>query len=157
MTGIVFNRPLVYEHRRMTFDPPTSPAYATHIKELQKSGRINVTSPDGNCLYCSLCKGLVGTEELHCNVRSVLFGFIYTNSNIFLPHIKKKHPSVNSINDYCTAMSKNGVWGTDTEILAASTILQAPIYTFHHAVTQNLITGSDTYPCHFRAPFRTSK
>ena len=48
----------------MTFDPPTLLAYATHIEELKKSGRIiNATSADGNCLFRSLRKGLVGIEE----------------------------------------------------------------------------------------------
>ena len=47
-----------------------------------------------------------------------------------MPHIRQKHPGVSSINEYCSAMSKDGVWGTDIEILAASTLLQVPIYTF---------------------------
>ena len=36
MTEILLNRPLAYEHRGMTFDPPTLLAYATHIEELKK-------------------------------------------------------------------------------------------------------------------------
>lgn len=131
ITEALFNKPLAYEHRRMTFNLPTSPSYATHIEELKKSGRIiNASTGDGNCLFRSLCKGLVGTEEFHYTVRSMLFGFIYTNPNIFMPHIKKKHPCVNSVDEYCSAMSKDGIWGTDIEILAASTILQVPTYTF---------------------------
>ena len=47
-----------------------------------------------------------------------------------MPHIKEKHPGVQSIDEYCSTMSKDGVWGTEIEILAASTILQVPIYTF---------------------------
>ncbi len=90
---------------------------------------VNATTADGNCLFRSLSKGLIGTEDLHYSVRSVLYGFIYMNSAIFMPHIKEKHPNMSSINEYCSAMSKDGVWGTDIEILAASTILQVPIYT----------------------------
>lgn len=47
-----------------------------------------------------------------------------------MPHIKKKHPCVNSDTEYCSAMSQDGEWGSDIEILAASTILQVPTYTF---------------------------
>ncbi len=39
-------------------------------------------------------------------------------------------------------MSKDGVWDTDIEILAASTILQVPI----HSLIQNHIGGSGIYP-----------
>jgi hypothetical protein len=131
ITEILCKKPLTYEHRRIDFDPPTSLSYATHIKELKKSGRtVNATTADGNCLFRSLCKGLIGIEDLHYTVRSVLFGFIHMNSTIFMPHIKEKHPGISSISEYCLAMSKDGVWGTDIEILAASTILQVPIYTF---------------------------
>ena len=130
ITDLLCKKPLPYEHRKMDFDPLTPPFYKTHIKELKKSGRmVNVTTADGNCLYRSLSKGLVGTEEYHYSVRCVLFGFISMNSNIFMPHIKQKHPGMTSINDYCSAMSNNGIWGTDIELLAASTILQVPIYT----------------------------
>ncbi len=50
------------------------------------------------------------------------------NSEIFLPHMNEKHGH-NHRNGLCTAMSNDGVWGTDIEILALATIIQAPIYT----------------------------
>ncbi len=54
---------------------------------------------------------------------------------------------MSSINEYCSAMSKDGEWGTDIEILAASTILQVPIYTGCHydlimSINQNTLKFS---------------
>ena len=117
----------------MDFDPPTYQQYkCTGIsEELIKSGRvINATKADGNCLFRALCKGVVGTEDFHYSMRAVLFQFIANNSNIFLPHIKAKHPCIKSVNDYCSEKSKDGSWGTDIEILAASTMLQIPVFTY---------------------------
>ncbi len=51
------------------------------------------------CLFRSLSKGLIGTEDLYYSVRSVLYEFISMNSAIFMPHIKEKHPSMSSINE----------------------------------------------------------
>ncbi len=45
------------------------------------------------------------------------------NSEIFLPHMNEKHGTT-TVMDYCTAMSNDGVWGTDIKILALATILQ---------------------------------
>ncbi len=106
----------------------TSQLYEGHIKELKSCGRmINVTTSDGNCLYRSMCKGLIGTEHKHYTIKCVLFSFMSMNSEIFLPY-NEKHGTT-TVMDYCTAMSNDGVWGTDIEILALATILQAPIYT----------------------------
>ena len=32
--------------------------------------------------------------------------------------------------EYCQSMDVSGVWGTEIEILAVATLLQAPIYTY---------------------------
>ena len=64
-----------------------------------------------------------------------------------MPHVKEKHPGISSISEYCLSMSKDEVWGTDIEILAASTLLQIPIYIFSN---NNPTVGSDIYPCHLQ-------
>ena len=123
---------LLYDpHKGMDFDPPTSPEYAPHVAVLQGSGRIiNATVRDGNCLFRSLSKGLLGMEKYHHSLRTTLFGFIYANSKFFLTHLEQRYKCNIDIKEYCLSMDRNGVWGTDIEILAAATMLQIPVYTY---------------------------
>lgn len=117
--------------KRMILDPPMSPVYIPCVELLKASGRrLNTTTADGNCLFRSLSKGLLGTEKYHYRIRTTLFGFIYVNSKIFLPHIEQKHKRKCEIRQYCVAMGTDGVWGTEIELLAAATMLQAPVYTY---------------------------
>ena len=130
ITCLLFKKPKYFANPKMEVNPVISPLYEHLIKELKSSGRmINVTTSDGNCLYHSMCKGLIGIENNYYLIKRVLLSFMYMNSEIFLPHINEKYGTT-TIKDYCTAMSNDGVWGTDIEILALATILQAPIYTF---------------------------
>ena len=94
------------------------------------SRRINTTTADGNCLFRSLSKGLLGTEKYHYRVRTTLFGFIFGNANIFLPHIQQKYKCTVKLKEYCLSMDTSGVWGTEIELRAAATLLQAPVYTY---------------------------
>ena len=116
----------------MDFDPPTSSfVYTLCIQMLKASGRrINTITADGNCLFRSLSKALLGTENFHYRIRTTLFGFIYVNSKVFLPHIEQRHKRNVEIKQYCIEMDTNGIWGTDIELLAVATMLQAPIYTY---------------------------
>ena len=91
---------------------------------------INTTVPDGNCLFRSLSKALLGTEKYHYLIRTRLLGFVYANSSIFIPHIQQRCQSQMEVRQYCLAMDASGVWGTELEILAAATMLQAPVYTY---------------------------
>ena len=71
--------------RGMKFDAPNNVGYKPY---LDATGRtINTTVADGNCLYRSISKGLIGTEFYHFRVRSVILGFIYMNPQIFEPNI----------------------------------------------------------------------
>ena len=132
LTEVFVHKALAYNPLEgMVFDPPTSPEYTPCIEALKASGRrINTTTPDGNCLFRSLSKGLLGTEKYHYRIRTTLFGFIYVNSNIFLPHIEQKYKCTVEIREYCLSMDTSGVWGTEIELLAAATLLQAPVYTY---------------------------
>ena len=50
----------------MKFDPPDRAGYKIYLDTLQSTGRtINTTVADGNCLYRSISKGLIGTEFYH--------------------------------------------------------------------------------------------
>ena len=132
LTEVFVDKPLVYTMKEgMVFSPPTSPEYIPHIQALKACGRmINTTAADGNCMFRSLSKGLLGTEKYHYRIRTTLFGFIYGNSKIFLPHIEQKYNRSVELREYCLSMDTSGIWGTEIELLAAATLLQAPVYTY---------------------------
>ena len=130
LTEVFVRKPLPYAHIGMIYDTPMSAKYTPYVKLLKSNGRrINITA-DGNCLFRSLSKGLLGTENFHYHVRSAILGFIYQNSTIFLPHIEQKYKCKVEIKQYCLSMDTSGVWGTEIELLAAATLLQAPVYTY---------------------------
>ena len=90
------------DYRRMDFDPAISPAYIPCVELLKASRRrLNTTTADGNCLFRSLSKALLGTENFHYRIRTTLFGFIYLNSKFFLPHIEQRYESKV---EYCLEM-----------------------------------------------------
>ena len=130
---IVNKRLSLQSHGKMAYCPPTSPVYTPHIAALALTGRvINCTVPDGNCLFRSFSKGLLGTERFHYSIRSVLVSFIIRNALYFDEHTKARNQT--SVQAYCQQMGKQGEWGTDIEILAMATILQVLMYayTLHH-------------------------
>ena len=119
--------------QRYEIDSPTNAEYKPYIDSLQATGcTINTTIADGNCLYRSISKGLIGTEFYHFRVRTIILGSIYMNPQIFEPHIRQVGCPL-PIRDYCVAMNKQGVWGTEIEISGVATLLQAPVYTFSEA------------------------
>ena len=134
LTEVILDKPQNLDScKGMAFDPPNNEAYEPYIEALQATGRmINTTVGDGNCLYRSISKGLIGTEFYHFRVRSVILGFIYMNPKIFEPHIRQVGCPL-PIREYCVAMNGLGVWGTEIEILGLATMLQAPVYTFSEA------------------------
>ena len=148
LTEIFIDKPLVYNPQEgMVFDPPTSPQYTPHIEVLKACGRmINTTKADGNCMFRSLSKGLLGAEKYHYRIRTVLFGFIYGNSKIFLPHIEQKYKCSVEIREYCVSMDKSGIWGTEIELLAAATMLQAPVYTYTQMESTQTYQWSKFHP-----------
>jgi len=74
-----------------------------------------------------IIKALIGTEKYHYLIRTRLLGFVCANSNIFMPNAAVKW----KWGTYCLAMDIRGVWGAETETLAAAAQLQAPMYTKH--------------------------
>ena len=129
---IVNKRLSLQSHGKKAYCPPTSPVYTPHIAALALTGRvINCTVPDGNRLFRSFSKGLLGTERFHYSIRSVLVSFIIRNALYFDEHTKARNQT--SVQAYCQQMGKQGEWGTDIEILAMATILQVPMYAIHLA------------------------
>jgi len=47
-----------------------------------------------------------------------------------MSHNQQRCQSQVAVRQYCLAMDVSGVWGTELEILAAVTLLQAPVYTY---------------------------
>ena len=127
LTEAFLDEPLVYDPQKgMVFDSPVSPEYTTHVSTFKHSRRmINTTVPDGNCLFSSLSKALLGTERYHYRIRTRLLGFVYANSNIFMSHIQQRCQSDVEVREYCLSMDRNGIWGTEIEILAAATLLHS--------------------------------
>ena len=115
LTEAFLDKPLVYDPQKgMVFDPPISSEYTTHVSTFKHSGRmINTTVPDGNCLFRSLSKALLGTERYHYRIRTRLLGFVYSNSNIFMSHIQQRCQSDVEVREYCLSMDRNGIWGTE--------------------------------------------
>ena len=92
----------------MAYCPPTSPVYTPHIAALALTGRvINCTVPDGNCLFRSFSKGLLGTERFHYSIRSVLVSFIIRNALYFDEHSKARNQTSPTVSKWVN--KANGV------------------------------------------------
>ena len=83
---------------------------------------VSTTVADGNCLYRSILKGLIGTilplQSTFSNPRI----YLYESSNIE-PH------TLSTTNLRLLCGNEQGVWGTEIEILGIATLLQPPVYT----------------------------
>ena len=151
LTEAFLDKSLVYDpHKGMVFDPQGSPEYTTHVCTFKHSGRmITTTVPDGNCLFHSLSKALLGTEKYHYRIRTRLLGFVYANSKIHIQQRCQSQVEFKSKNTAYISMDHSGIWGTEIKILAAATLLQAPMYTYTQTQTQTPITISISL-CHLR-------
>lgn len=60
---------LKLDPQRMDFDPPMPPSYIPCVELLKASGRRpSTTTSDGNCLFHSLSKALLGRENFHYRI-----------------------------------------------------------------------------------------
>ena len=91
---------------------------------LSRLGRKLVpTKPDGNCLFRSLATLLTGDQEDHLMLRNMLVDFELANADLFTPFV-----ITNTLQEHIDAVKPNYAWGSNTEILAAATLCQIPIY-----------------------------
>ena len=79
---------------------------------------------DGNCLFRAFSQCLFNTEEHHYEVRNLLVGFENPNQYVFAKHL----PLRKSMKDHITKLCFPGSWGTDLEILAATSYYKIPAY-----------------------------
>uniref|UniRef100_A0A1X7VK32 OTU domain-containing protein n=1 Tax=Amphimedon queenslandica TaxID=400682 RepID=A0A1X7VK32_AMPQE len=84
---------------------------------------LHSTVPDGNCLFRALSQCLLKTEEHHYEVRN-LVRFENLNWDVFAKHL----PLGKSMKDHMTKICFPGSWGTDLEIIAATSHYKIPAY-----------------------------
>ena len=85
--------------------------------------KIVPATPDGNCLFRSLSILLTGGQEDHLMVRNMLMDFELANADLFRPFV-----TTQTLQEHINTIKPNYAWGSNTEILAAATLCQVPIY-----------------------------
>ena len=105
---------------------PSTKSYKSLEIALGEQRRIDHIKPDGNCLFRSLLKELLGHEKFHHIVQQVIVEFIKGNKHKFRAYITEE-----SVESHCKQLENLGEWGTQAEIFAAATLLkvQISIYT----------------------------
>ena len=105
----------------------TSTSKGNLAEFLSKSGRkVRHTLPDGNCLFRSLSVNLFNNEDQHVLIRKILVQFEELNKEKFAKYLTASDAT--NINDHICSMVKPFVWGTQVELLAASSFFQVPVY-----------------------------
>ena len=103
----------------------TTESYKSLEMSLGKHRRIDHISPDGNCLFRSLSKELLGHEKFHHLIRQILIQFIKENDSKFRAYVNGE-----SVANHCKQIENLGEWGTQAEIFAAATLLKIQIFIF---------------------------
>ena len=96
------------------------------VKPLDKPSKLYRIVGDGNCLFRALSYAITGRQNYHCLVREKIVQHMRHNEHALLAHMN------GSVNDYLarTGMRNQHVWGTDVEIIAASSLLETDIYVY---------------------------
>ena len=104
----------------------TSTSEGNLAEFLSKSGRkVRHTLPDGNCLFRSLSVNLHNHEDEHLAIRKILVRFEELNKEQFSNSLTASDAT--NINDHICSVAKPFVWGTQVELLVASSLFQASI------------------------------
>ena len=106
----IMNLPLVVQHA---------------VKPSKKLGKPSKLSQrilnDGNCLFRAFSYVITGRQVYHTKVREQIINHMRHIEHFLLPHMKT---SLDSYLATCRShMARNGVWGTDIEILSAASLL----------------------------------
>ena len=87
-------------------------------------------SGDGNCLFCSLCYTITGSEAQHFELRSAIVAHMVCISNLLCRlgsdgHCNYLYGTYISVESYLvsTNMAVNGTWGIDTEMCVLAHLL----------------------------------
>ena len=119
----------------LTATSTTSGTISPLVTVLQQSGKkIQPVKGDGNCLFWSFSLHLLGNQDEHFKVRSMIVRFENLNSTHFEPRMMDliNQPT---FKDHISKMSQPGCWGTHIEIMAI-----ASIYTY---ISSNSILCAD--------------
>ena len=106
------------------------PLIAVHktrsTKTLGSPTELYYIQGDGNCLFRSLSYALTGRQIYHNIIRHKIINHMKDIESLLRPHMN------GSLKDYlsCTNMANKTTWGTDIEILAASSMLQTDIFVY---------------------------
>ena len=97
-----------------------------HPKMIKKScpAKIHKITGDGNCLFRALSYAITGRQIYHGLIRQKILNHMSEIENLLYPHMNMPV----KIYFAQSGMSNNAVWGTDVEILAASSLLSTDIY-----------------------------
>ena len=93
---------------------------------LRSERKLRHAIPDGNCLFRSLSINLYNHQEEHLAIRKLLVKFEELNKDQFANYLTASDAS--NIDDHICSMVKPFVWGTQVELLAASSFFQVPLY-----------------------------
>ena len=97
-----------------------------HPKMIKNScpAKIHKITGDGNCLFRALSYAITGRQIYHGLIRQKILNHMREIENLLYPHMNMPV----EIYFAQSGMSNNAVWGTDVEILAASSLLSTDIY-----------------------------
>jgi hypothetical protein len=99
-----------------------------HPKVLKNAqpAKIHNIHGDGNCLFRALSFVITGRQIYHGLVRQKILNHMREIENLLHPHMNM------SLDMYLahSGMANEAVWGTDVEILAASSLLSTDIYVY---------------------------
>ena len=81
---------------------------------------------DKNCLFRAISVALTGNQAYHLQLRQVIAAF-EANEQLVLNGL---HETINTSKfvDHIKSISQNGVWGTNVEMIAATTLFKMDVY-----------------------------
>jgi len=115
-----------YHSERLSFGKPVSCPKRVAQDILGVPEIVENVAGDGNCFFRALSREISAMESNHSGIRNALVKFMTDakNAEVFETYSGRE----DYVND--SAMGDNGVWATDVEIVAASTLLQTDTYVY---------------------------
>ena len=95
-------------------------------QQLGKPSKLYKTKGDGNCLFRAISFSISGRQVYHQIVRNKIVEHMIAIESALRPHMNS------SLDNYLarSGMKNQNVWGTDIEILTASSLLQTDIFVY---------------------------
>ena len=91
--------------------------------------RCKAIRGDGNCLFRSFSYLITGTERQHAQVRRAILDHLRVIERWMLPHFSDRGLSATAYIEG-THMDRNGMWGSDVEILTLAHMLNTCVYVY---------------------------